>query len=576
MLTEKLLFARCAKKEFKDYGNTTNLKEHLKRVHPKTLNPIETNNDDPDNQLQGAQNISEPSTFSSSSLLPYGTSTSSQCSEPPSKRSRQLTLFGSKNTIGLTEIKTNEINKSLIKMIVFDYQPFSIVENVGFLEYTKKLQPLYSVPSRKQLTTKLLPQEYDIINSKLKSMLETTADLSITTDMWTSDSNKSYITVTCHFIFDNHLYSPVLTTREVFDSHTGLNIATTLKNIFNEWGITNKIVTIVSDNGSNIKNAINEHLLKYHHPCVAHTLNLSINEEINGNLNIIQILKKCRTIVSHFKHSSYANGKLREFQLQMNLPILKVKQDNVTRWNSGLIMIKRLIDIKNPLSATMSSLPRAPNYLNAFEWEIILDCIHILKPFEVMTAELSGENYVTISSIIPLIRGLQHILKNVQIETTIGEAFKNTLIDVVSRRLGNLEMNKIVAKATFLDPRFKKTAFGLLENANNVQKWISDELTPIICANNDIDNTEVNRIQYTTTASTSNTSNSIWDHFNSKVSQVQLSLSPSTTSTLIIRQYLEMPLLDRKKNPLHFWKQHKNTFPELYKMQLKYLCIPAT
>jgi len=70
-------------------------------------------------------------------------------------------------------------------------------------------------------------------------------------------------------------------------------------------------------------------------------------------------------------------------------------------------------------------------------------------------------------------------------------------------------MNKIVAKATFLDPRFKKTAFELLENANNVQKWISDELTPIICANNDIDNTEVNRIQSTTTASTSNTSNSI-------------------------------------------------------------------
>jgi len=294
--------------------------------------------------------------------LPSQTTTSSQCSEPPSKRSRQLTLFGSKKNIGLTEIETNEINKSLIKMIVFDYQPLSIVENVP------------------------------------------------------------------------------------------------------------------------------------------------------------------------------------------NLPILKVKQDVVTRWNSSLIMIERLIDIKNPLSATMSSLPRAPNYLNACEWEIILDCIHILKPLEIMTAELSGENYVTISSIIPLIRDLQHIIKSVQIKTSIGEAFKNTLIDVVNRRLGHLEKNMIVAKATFLDPRFKKNAFGLLENANNVQKLISDELTPmIICANNDINNSEVNKIQSTITASTSDTSNSIWDHFDSKVSQVQSSSSPSTTSTLIIRQYLEMPLLDRKK-----------------------------
>jgi hypothetical protein len=72
--------------------------EHLKRIHPKTLNPIETNNDDPDNQLQGAQNTSEPSISASSSLLPYQTS-SSQCSEPPSKRSRQLTLFGSKKKL---------------------------------------------------------------------------------------------------------------------------------------------------------------------------------------------------------------------------------------------------------------------------------------------------------------------------------------------------------------------------------------------------------------------------------------------------------------------------------------------
>lgn len=178
--------------------------------------------------------------------MPFQTTTSSQCSEPPSKRSRQLTLFGSKKNIGLTEIETNEINKALIKMIVFDYQPLSIVENAGFLEYTKKLQPLYSAPSRKQLTTKLLPQEYDIIHSKLKSMVQTIADLSITTDMWTSDCNKLYITVTCHFIFDNHLYSPVLATREVFDSHTGLNIATTLKNIFNEWGILDKIVIYYS------------------------------------------------------------------------------------------------------------------------------------------------------------------------------------------------------------------------------------------------------------------------------------------------------------------------------------------
>lgn len=37
-----------------------------------------------------------------------------------------------------------------------------------------------------------------------------------------------------------------------------------------------------------------------------------------------------------------------------------------------------------------------------------------------------------------------------------------------------------------------------------------------------------------------------------------------------------MTLLNHKKNPLEFWKPYKNTFPDLYNMQLNYLCIPAT
>ncbi|KAF0762014.1 zinc finger BED domain-containing protein 1-like [Aphis craccivora] len=36
-----------------------------------------------------------------------------------------------------------------------------------------------------------------------------------------------------------------------------------------------------------------------------------------------------------------------------------------------------------------------------------------------------------------------------------------------------------------------------------------------------------------------------------------------------------MSYLNRTKNPLNFWKQHKNTYFELNMLQLKYLCVPA-
>jgi phenolic acid decarboxylase len=77
------------------------------------------------------------------------------------------------------------------------------------------------------------------------------------------------------------------------------------------------------------------------------------------------------------------------------------------------------------------------------------------------------------------------MLKNLRTETTLENEFKNKVIDVVGRRLGNLEKYKIIAKSTFLGPRLTKIAFGLQENADNAHKWVCDELTRMICNKND-------------------------------------------------------------------------------------------
>lgn len=195
-------------------------------------------------------------------------------------------------------------------MIVSDNQPLSIVDNIGFKKYTNILKPLYTPPSRKLLSIKLFPGEYDVIGSKFKCMLRITGNVSVATDVWTFDSNKAYVTVTCHFMFDDNLYSPVLTTREVRGSHTG-DIAALLGLVFNEWEISDKIVTVVSDNGSNITSAINQQLIKHHHPSVAHTLNLSVREAIHNNNELSQVIQTCKTFIGHIKHSTSTTEKFK-------------------------------------------------------------------------------------------------------------------------------------------------------------------------------------------------------------------------------------------------------------------------
>jgi len=87
-------------------------------------------------------------------------------------------------------------------------------------------------------------------------------------------------------------------------------------------------------------------------------------------------------------------------------------------------MLKRLIQIKAPLSAAITFFPHAPNFLTALEWELISDCLPILKPFEIMTVELSGEQYPTLSMVIPLIRGLRYTLRNKTTTTAAGTLLK--------------------------------------------------------------------------------------------------------------------------------------------------------
>jgi hypothetical protein len=95
--------------------------------------------------------------------------------------------------------------------------------------------------------------------------------------------------------------------------------------------------------------------------------------------------------------------------------------------------------------------------------------------------------------------------------------------------------------------------------------------------NNDAGDNNINNISEIPASLTSTGSSySLWDHFDQKVTEVRSVICPNVSATLMMRQYLELPHLRRGKNSLDFWKQHKMTLPELYKLQLKYLCIPAT
>lgn len=94
--------------------------------------------------------------------------------------------------------------------------------------------------------------------------------------------------------------------------------------------------------------------------------------------------------------------------------------------------------------------------LTAQQLEFIKDLINILRPLEVVTKEISGENYVTASKIIPIVSCLTETYNTMENSTDIGAKTRTLIVDGLKKRFGMVEQVHLFAAATILDPRFKK------------------------------------------------------------------------------------------------------------------------
>ena len=103
-----------------------------------------------------------------------------------------------------------------------------------------------------------------------------------TTDCWTSQQTKGYMTVTLHFINAQwQLRSKVLSnsTTQVEGSDDAQNLAPGMQKVFQARCISEKVKTITSDNSPNVKAAVELLQVK---PCFMHTLNLAMKDVIRN------------------------------------------------------------------------------------------------------------------------------------------------------------------------------------------------------------------------------------------------------------------------------------------------------
>jgi hypothetical protein len=258
------------------------------------------------------------------------------------------------------------------------------------------------------LSNVLLPAKYTEVYNNTKEVIKDAVSVTITTDCWTSRNVEGFIAVTSHFITPTfETKSVVLETSSYNENHTSANLAAELNRIIREWNLENKILLAVSDNAANIKKAIKEDLKWRHFGCLAHTINLIVQDALKS---IEPLIEKAKALVSHFKKSSNAKTKLDFYQTQNNKEAKKLKQAVATRWNSSFYMFQRIFELKEEIRATLAVLGKEnwPIFSNE-EFENIEQLIKVLAPMETATRMMSGEKYVSASSVIIITNGLQDV-----------------------------------------------------------------------------------------------------------------------------------------------------------------------
>ena len=167
-------------------------------------------------------------------------------------------------------------------MIAIDMQPATIVEDTGFQLLVHLLDSRYQLPSRRHIMRSLLPDMYTTRAKEIKRELLQISHVALTSDLWTSRTMESYLTITCHFVTSTwELKSLVLETFGFKKDHTTENIVASFQKIAQEWGISQKVVVIVADNAANVVANV-RHTGWTHVPCFVHTLNLVVSEAIEA------------------------------------------------------------------------------------------------------------------------------------------------------------------------------------------------------------------------------------------------------------------------------------------------------
>ncbi|PRQ50593.1 putative transcription factor/ chromatin remodeling BED-type(Zn) family [Rosa chinensis] len=374
----------------------------------------------------------------------------------------------------------------IAKMIIMHEYPLHIVEQQGFINFVRSLQPQFNMVTFNTIQDECVAIYHREKQSLLNLIIGSPGRISLTVDLWTSNQNLGYVFLTGHFVdSDWNSFSQILNVVMVPSPDSGDTFSQAILTCLSDWHVEGRLFTITLDQSlsnetiiGNLKGLLsvkNPHMLNSQlliRNCYARVLG-RLAQDILGALS--EIIMKVRESVKFVKTSESHEEKFVQLKQQLQVPSTKkLSIDDRTKWDTTYHMLVSACEMREVFACLDTYDSDYKIIISLEEWsQVETLCTYVKYLFDAANV-VAEPAYPTANVFFPIISQIQVELMQAAMSE---DSFVSSLIRPLYERFDRYWENccLVLAIAVIMDPRYKKQFVDFTFSkiyGENAETWI--------------------------------------------------------------------------------------------------------
>ncbi|CAG8681477.1 15699_t:CDS:2 [Acaulospora morrowiae] len=197
-------------------------------------------------------------------------------------------------------IKKTKIHHAVVEWLIVNNFPLDTINGEGFRRFMLQIDSGFRRPSYKALKKEILFGNTNARNQIYELLKKSSEMVSLNTDLWMARNGTGYIGITAHWLSKEFELNEILLCLEPMPySHTSQAIKEFLIQKVQDFNLQDKILCVITDNGSNMVAAIRDWDSVERLPCTAHILQLSVNHALKKTTNKFTEFENWLSFLTH-------------------------------------------------------------------------------------------------------------------------------------------------------------------------------------------------------------------------------------------------------------------------------------